>query len=288
MNRALSFSFAVISMFGIHAQTIDQKGKNTKNDAPPARDAPMRAYTSSENVDYFIRRGASESYVWSIRDHGWAPMPTGRLFGLNWGAIKGPHVLRPGSVQEYQLACESWYEGSVKYLWEMSPGQPHPIKVGKIYLDDEVEIEWETRLSPGIRLVEQPEFPSKLSYWEPLVAPFKIETTGNGVQRVEIYANAYRNGKLVGFTWFPLVINREGYGEIEEEQEKQNVLSEKQAWARGDHRLADWHQAPFDKLQHSQLMRSDFENRHFLTKRYLKDGLRPGEFLTDTEDPNKR
>lgn len=281
MNKPLCLYFSLLPILSMQAQSIGSTDKGLRMLPPPVRQLPS---SGEAHNDYFTDRGVNEQYAWSIRDHSWVPTPRLLLFGFYAGLISGPHVLRPGVTQEYSLACASHYKGAAKYVWRMEPAPFDPSKVGGIYEDDEVEIEWEIRTSPGVRVVTQPEFPSKLRYWEPLTAPFKIEVSGDSVQRVEIYANGYRNGKLVGFSWIPLILNRDGYTEQEEEREKQEIQSQKRAQSE---KHADWRQAPLSEGK-IKLMKQEFENRHSLTKRYRTEGLRAGEFLTDTEDPKKR
>jgi hypothetical protein len=207
------------------------------------------------------------------------------MFGFYAGLISGPHVLRSGVAQEYFLACVSHYKGTPKSLWVKEPAVVAPYKLGEIYSDDEVEIEWEIRNSPGVRVVAQPEFPSKLRYWEPLVVPFKIDVSDDSVQRVEFYVNGYRDGKLVGYSWIPLIINPEGYSEAEEQREKKELQDLKYDFATKEH--MDWQKGPLSDGK-IKMMKHEFENRHGLTKRYQIEGLRPGEYLTDSEDPNKK
>jgi hypothetical protein len=286
MNIMPIFIFALCSSFCLLAQPIGEHSKDPRKIPPLNREAPKRVCSEGESRnEYFFESKANDRYVWSIRDRNWVPMPTS-LFGFTFGGglINGPRVLRPGVTQEYTLACVSHYKGTPKYLWIKEPAVVFPYKLGEIYSDDEVEIEWEIRTSPGVRVVAQPEFPSKLRYWEPMVAPFKIEVSGDSIQRVEIYANGYRDGKMIGFSWIPLIINPEGCSEAEEQREKKALQDLKHDFATKEH--MDWHQAPWSdgKIKN---MKQEFESRHFFTKRYRTEGLRSGEFLTDTEDLDK-
>lgn len=282
MRRSLGFCFSLLPLLSIQAQSAGSNEKSLKMLPPPVRE--LRP-SSNADTNYFTDRGINEQYLWSIRERSWVPTPRFLLFGHHAGLISGPHVLRPGITQEYFLACASHYKGTPKYLWIKEPAVVAPYKLGEIYSDDEVEIEWEIRTSPGVRVVARPEFPSKLRYWEPLVAPFKIEVSGDLVQRVEIYANGYRDGKLVGYSWIPLIINPEGYSEAEEQREKKELQDLKHDFATKEH--MDWRKAPWSDGK-TKNMKQEFESRQFLTKRYRTEGLRQGEFLTDTEDLDKR
>ena len=139
MYKVILLSLALIQTQWLHAQTSVQNALT--NTPHPALEAPASAYKAwAERPDYLSEQGVTR-YAWSLRDRKWAEIPQ-PLFGVTGGLIKGPRALRPESVQEYQLACVSLYQGTVKHLWRYEPGQSQPIKVGSIHSNDEVEIEW--------------------------------------------------------------------------------------------------------------------------------------------------
>lgn len=287
MNMSPSLYVILLPLFSMLAQPTMPRYPEIKKAKPPAKVAPTCAYVSGkEHIDYIVELRANEKYVWSIRDRNWLPMPPS-LFGINSGLIIGPRFVRPGFTQEYILASVSHYKGTAKYLWRREPAPLSPSKLGEVFSNDEVEIELEIRVSPGARVVTKPEFPPKLGYWEPLIAPFKIEVSSDSVQRVEFYVNGYRDGKLVGFSWIPLVINHEGFSETKVEHEKKETEREMNEWDTVANQHADWHQSPLSERK-IKLMKQEFVNRHSLGKRYRTEGLRSGEFLTDIEDPNRR
>ena len=172
MYKVILLSLALIQTQWLHAQTSVQNALT--NTPHPALEAPASAYKAwAERPDYLSEQGVTR-YAWSLRDRKWAEIPQ-PLFGVTGGLIKGPRALRPESVQEYQLACVSLYQGTVKHLWRYEPGQSQPIKVGSIHSNDEVEIEWEMRVSPGIRVISRPTLPATVRYLEPIATTFKIE-----------------------------------------------------------------------------------------------------------------
>lgn len=282
MNNSLGFCFSLLALFSMQAQSTGSNEKNLKVFPPPVREL-----CSSGNAcnDYFIDHGVGEQYIWSIRERSWVPTPRLLLFGFYAGLVSGPRVLLPGVAQEYFLACVSHYRGSPNALWIKEPAMVAPYKLGDVYVDDEVEIEWEIRTSPGLRIVTQPTFPSKLRYWEPLIASFKIEISGDSVQRMEIYANGYRDGKLIGYSLIPLIINNNGYSEFEAQREKKELQDLRHDFATKEH--MDWHKAPLSERK-IELMKREFESRHRLTKRFRVEGLKPGEFLTRTDGLKNR
>lgn len=266
MNKII-LMFAVVALtHGLYAQTSVQSAL-VNAPPPPAREAPARAYNAltKDGNDYFSEQGAMKC-IWSLRDRNWVEIQK-PLFGVTSGLIKGPRELKPGSIQEYQLACVSLFQGTAKSLWVSDSKQAQPIKVGTVHSNDDVEIEWEMRVSPGIRVVNRPILPATVRYLEPIVSTFQVELNSQDVQRIEIYVNAYQNGKLVRFAWITATINKDGYSESRIEEEKNTNISS---------------EGYFQKWNQNIIL----EKQRISKELHRPNGLHPGEFVTDADDPN--
>lgn len=198
------FTSLVLSMnltMGLHSQppmsTIDESRPANK-----IKEGLGRAETA---IDYVQKRTIEGSrMVWSLREQAWLKEPSiPRGFSCR---IKGARKLDVGKIHEYQIAGISNFEGTVKQLWMNST--PQPYKIGPVYFDDAVEIEWDIRVSPGIRIISLPDPPrTAVRCGEPVVATLKFELTNNEVQHIQIYTNTYRDGKLVGTSFIGSNIN---------------------------------------------------------------------------------
>lgn len=237
----------------------------------------VRLWPSGLDFNDYTWSNTLDKYWWSLRNKEWVLVPHDQmpnaLVGLYKG-IKGPVALKPSVIQEYQVAFCSGYEGIVKHVWTKDTRGEHfpdPYHKGVIHCEDEVEIVWELRVTPGVHVIRQPEPPSgKVRFYEPVVATFTLEVTDPKTQILQLCVNAYRGGRLVSTGFMSRKINPfpEGYYEG---AEKANF--------------------PYQGLEDVTYIWGERMLRELMgdSRYYHRDnGPNPGEFITNSNDPKDR
>lgn len=157
--------------------------------------------------------------VWSIRDARWYEFRNGEVYFLSDNGyacmFKGDPILKAGVEGEFQIAFSSPYKGKHQFVYEQESGQALPVEKETIYMEDDVELVWELRASPGIEILSYPTPPNHPVRWkEPVLAPFRIRVTDlkEGQElSLYLYINAYHDGKLVGFSGHVYGVNHVGF-----------------------------------------------------------------------------
>lgn len=252
--------FSVVSICGqcISAQSLMSVEKSFKPAIPSMEKVGSLDYSAESDLIFQCGKGFS---VWNIRDAEWnefSDLPQSIVSIARFQSIKGPRILKVGSVQEYQVAFVSSFKGVVKNVFAVDKITGSSVKVDTVHFDDDIEIKWIMRTSSGVRVISPlglPKIPVRFA--EPVVSYFKIELQSQGVQKVEIYINGYRNGKLVAYGLIPVLINRDGEATAENEK-----MNDSLRWTSDQIKL--------------EKLRSDACHR--------LNGLYPGEYIDVSED----
>lgn len=174
---------------------------------------PMNLESRGSSADGIVFR------IWSLRDGRWYEFEdnNGHFLEDNGSAcmFKGEPVIKQGEVKDFQIAFGSPYEGKFQVVMERVPGKMNSVEKETVYYDDDVEIVWELRSSPGIEIINWPTPPNHPVRWkEPVLAPFRIcakEIKIGQQLNLYLYINAYHKNKLIGYSEHVYTINPSGY-----------------------------------------------------------------------------